>query len=298
MASVRQREAITRSRLISGIARVDLRVRDVERALGFYHDIVGLEIAERNGSSAMLRSPGSDAFLTFDSRGVTAPSEPTATGLFHTAFRFPNRAALGDALARLIDAGYNVGAGDHLVSEALYIDDPDANGVELYWDRPVNEWPAPTAESLVPMATLPVDLHGLLVAGRGRAAVGEPAPARTDVGHVHLQVSDIDQTVRFYTEELGLDLTAKLGRSAGFFSSHGYHHNIGANTWRSAGSKPAKRERAGLERVVFNVTDGNELERLRERLHDSAAVVAAEEDGSIVVHDPDGIHLQFITDHE
>lgn len=293
MASVRAGKVIGKSRLISGIARVDLRVQDIERALGFYRDVVGLEVAERDGSHASLRSAGGDAFLSLESSGVTQAADPTATGLFHTAFRFPTRPDLGDALARLVDARFGVGAGDHLVSEALYVDDPDGNGVELYWDRPVEEWPPPTADMLVPMATLPVDLDGLLASGRGREAVSEPAPAGTDIGHVHLQVSDIDSTVRFYVEELGLDLIAKLGRNAGFFSSHGYHHNIGANTWRSLGSKPAGRERAGLERVVFRVTDGNELEGLRERLAGPENVSATGDD-SLIVHDPDGIELQFI----
>ena len=293
MASVRASKVIGKSRLISGIARVDLRVQDIERALGFYRDVVGLEVAERAGSRAALRSAGGDAFLSLESSGVTEPADPTATGLFHTAFRFPTRPDLGDALARLVDARFGVGAGDHLVSEALYVDDPDGNGVELYWDRPVEEWPPPTADMLVPMATLPVDLDGLLASGRGREAVSEPAPAGTDIGHVHLQVSNIDATVGFYVEELGLDLTAKLGRNAGFFSSHGYHHNIGANTWRSLGSKPAGRERAGLGGVVFAVTDGDELEGLRERLARSESVSSTEQE-TLVVHDPDGIELQFI----
>jgi len=293
MASVREGQVIGKSRLISGIARVDLRVQDIERALGFYRDVVGLEIAERQDSHATLRSPGGDVFLTLESSGVTQPADPTATGLFHTAFRFPTRPDLGDALARLVDARYGVGAGDHLVSEALYVDDPDGNGVELYWDRPVEEWPPPTADMLVPMATLPVDLEGLLASGRGGEAVGEGAPGGADIGHVHLQVSDIDATVRFYVEELGLDLTAKLGRNAGFFSSHGYHHNIGANTWRSLGSKPAGQERAGLERVVFAVTDRSELEGLRARLADSENV-SVTGDESLILHDPDGIELQFI----
>jgi catechol 2,3-dioxygenase len=287
-------EVIGKSRLISGIASVGLRVQDIDRALRFYRDVVGLEVAEGDGSDAALRSPGGDVFLTLESSGVNQPADPTATGLFHTAFRFPTRPDLGDALARLVDAGNEVGAGDHLVSEALYVDDPDGNGVELYWDRPVEEWPPPTAGMLVPMATLPVDLDGLLTSGRRREAVGEPAPAGTDIGHVHLQVSDIDATVRFYVEDLGLDLTAKIGRDAAFFSSHGYHHNIGANTWRSLGSKPAGRERAGLERVVLEVTDGNELERLRERLAGSENLSSTGDD-SLIVHDPDGIELQFVT---
>lgn len=290
----RQVKDWVKSRLIGGIGRVDLRIRDVDRSLAFYRDILGLEVAERDGSSAMLRSLGSDGFLRLESRGVGAPSDPTAIGLFHTAFRYPTRTDLGDVLARLFAADYEVGAGDHLVSEALYVDDPDGNGVELYWDRPVEEWPPSTEDMPVPMATLPVDLQGLLAAGRGDAAVGAPSPRGTDIGHVHLQVSDIDAAVRFYVEELGLDLTARLGRSAAFFSSFGYHHNIGANTWRSRGSKPAERERAGLERVVFNVTDGKELNRLRKRLRAKVGNESAAERESVVVADPDGIELQFI----
>lgn len=291
MASVRQREAMAGSRLIRAVARVDLRVGDVERALGFYRDVVGLEVAEQGDSEAALRSPGSEVFLTLESHGVTAPSDPTATGLFHTAFRFPTRPDLGDALARLVAGGYQVGAGDHLVSEALYIDDPDGNGVELYWDRPVDDWPAPTRDSMVPMATLPVDLHDLLDAGNHRAAVGAPAPARTDIGHVHLQVSDIDATTRFYVDDLGLDLTGKLGRSAAFFSSFGYHHNIGSNTWRSQGGRSSSRDRAGLERIVFSVADDDELHRLSERVEGASSSGA----NGVVVQDPDGIELRFVS---
>jgi catechol 2,3-dioxygenase len=284
-----------KSHLIGGIARVDLRIRDLDRGLAFYRDILGLEVAERDGSRATLRSPGSDGFLRLQSRGVSAPSDPTAIGLFHTAFRYPTRADLGDVLARLLAADYEVGAGDHLVSEALYVDDPDGNGVELYWDRPVEEWPTSTEDMPVPMATLAVDLPDLLAAGRSDAAVGAPSPRGTDIGHVHLQVSDIDAAVRFYLTELGLDLTARLGRSAAFFSSYGYHHNIGANTWRSRGSKLPGREHAGLERVVFNVPDGKELNRLRERLRAKVGNESAAEREPVVVADPDGIELQFIT---
>jgi catechol 2,3-dioxygenase len=213
-------------------------------------------------------------------------ADPTATGLFHHAIRFPTRHSLSDALARLAEAGYSIGAGDHLVSEALYIDDPDGNGVELYWDRPLEQWPPPTEEMVIPMASLPVDLENLLGDGRGRAAVGEPVPERTDMGHVHLQVSDVDTTTDFYTKELGLDLIAKLGREAGFFSSNGYHHNIGANTWRSQGRGPASREHAGLDRVVFGVADEGVYKSLAER--------RGETNGSVVVLDPDGIELHFV----
>ncbi|MDQ3981761.1 MAG: VOC family protein, partial [Actinomycetota bacterium] len=229
------------------------------------------------------------AFLTIVSDGVTGPADPGATGLFHIAIRFPDRSSLGDALARLAAAGVAVGAGDHAVSEALYVDDPDGNGVELYRDRTVEEWPSPTPEAMVPMVTLPVDLQGLVDDASG----GRAAPAGTEMGHVHLQVADVERTVAFYAGELGLDLTARMGGQAGFFSSNGYHHNIGANSWRSRGGAPARRERAGLERVVFAVADADELERVRLRLVEQGRKVSGEEGRLLAVADPDGIELHF-----
>ncbi|HYP22206.1 MAG TPA: VOC family protein [Actinomycetota bacterium] len=292
MTAVDQRASLVRSRLIERIERVDLRVRDVEPSLRFYRDVVGLEVREQTPSRAVLASPGGPAFLALDSTGVTRPAEPRATGLFHVAIRFPHRASLGDALARLAAAGLSIGAGDHAVSEALYISDPDGNGVELYWDRPVDEWPAPVPGALVPMVTLPVDLQDLVSDGRGESAVGASAAAGTDMGHVHLQVSDVEQTARFYVDEVGLDLTARLGAEAAFLSSNGYHHHLGANTWRSRGAKPASSESAGLERIVFAVDGRERVESLRLRLQEHGRTVSGDE-GAVVVRDPDGIELRF-----
>ncbi len=294
MASVEERISRAQSRLIDHIARVDLRVRDIANSLSFYRDVVGLQVARQSPTSASLGSPGRSEFLALDSTDVTAPAEATATGLFHVAIRFPTRADLGDALARLVAAGAEIGAGDHLVSEALYIDDPDGNGLELYWDRPPEQWPPPRGESIVPMATLPVDLQSLLNEGRGSAAVGAPAPAGTDVGHVHLQVSDIARTARFYGDEVGLDLTGRLGNQAAFFSSNAYHHHIAANTWRSLNGKPASRESAGLERVVFSVSDDQELDSLRRRLAIAEGAVVGDDDGAVVVRDPDDNEVWFV----
>jgi catechol 2,3-dioxygenase len=292
MSVVDERASLVRSRLIDRIERVDLRVRDVEASLRFYRDVVGLEVREQTGDRAVLAAPGGPPFLTLRSAGVTRRADPRTTGLFHIAIRFPTRASLGDALARLAASGISIGAGDHAVSEALYVDDPDGNGVELYWDRPVDEWPAPVPGALVPMVTLAVDLQGLLADGRGEAAVGAPAAPGTDMGHVHLQVSDVDATARFYTEELGLDLTARMGAEAAFLSSNGYHHHLGANSWRSRGGRSAARESAGLDRIVF-AADAERLESLRLRLAEHGRAVSGEEGRSVVVHDPDGIELVF-----
>ena len=292
MTAVQERLARTRSSLIHHIARVDLRVSDIERSLHFYRDVVGLEVVEQEGHRATLRSPGGPVFLTLDSSGVDAALDRSAAGLFHIAILFPDRAALGDVLARLVSAGIQIGAGDHAVSEALYIDDPDGNGVELYRDRPEDEWPPPTENMLVPMVTDPVDLQGVLAAGRGEGAVRSPVAAETRMGHVHLQAADLDETVRFYAEELGLDLTARMGSQAGFFSSNGYHHHIGANTWNSRGRAAASSNAPGLQRIVFAVGAVEQLEDARARLRENKRAPSGDEK-TLLVEDPNGVELEF-----
>jgi catechol 2,3-dioxygenase len=280
------------SELIQGIRRIELRVGDIDRAIGFYGDIVGLEVAERGPERASLRSPDGEAILALAAGGVELPANRTATGLFHTAIRFPDRRSLGAALSRLVAAGYEIGAGDHGVSEAIYIDDPDGNGVELYWDRPREVWPKPEPGERVHMGTAPVDLHSLLEEATENDVDGSVAPSGTVVGHVHLQVSDLARTISFYTDVLGLDLMTRLGDHAAFFSSGGYHHHIGANIWNSRGQDPASRDHAGLERVVFSVGDPKELVDLRERLGNAEIPMQSSRD-EVVVRDPDDIELRF-----
>lgn len=289
--SVRTRDSLVHSTLIESIERVDLRVRDIDRSLAFYRDVMGLEVLERTDTIASLGAAGTP-FLHLDSAGVEAPADPRATGLFHTAFLFPDRGSLGDALARVAAGGYPVAASDHLVSEALYISDPDANKVELYRDRPESEWPAPSGDMIVPMATLPLDLQGVLAAGRGADAVGVAAPPGTRVGHVHLQVSNIEATTLFYAEVLGLDLIASFGGSAAFYSSNGYHHHLGANTWRSRHGRPSPRTNAGLERVTFRVKQEDDLRDLAARLQFRGHPMDQEE-SLVSLTDPDGIELVF-----
>lgn len=293
MSALDERVALTSSKLIDHIERVDLRVRDIELALTFYRDVLGLEVAGKHEHHAELKSPGGSVFLMLDSTGVTQRSDRNATGLFHVAIRFPTRAAVGDVLQRLVYAGWAVGAGDHLVSEALYVDDLDGNGIELYRDRPVEEWPPPSGGMTVPMATLPVDLDALLASGRGTAALGEPVAAGTDIGHVHFQVADVERTTRFYADVIGLDLIARMGDQASFFSSNAYHHHIGANSWSSRGARPSPRSCAGLEQVIFGASTVEQLERLIERLSRGGAAHTVE-DGRVQVRDPDGITLGFV----
>lgn len=279
------------STLIDRVERAELRVTDIDRSLGFYRDVVGLEVVDKQADAASLAAPGGHVLLALSSDGVTTPADRSATGLFHVAIRFPNKPSLGDALARLVDGRFEIGAGDHAVSEALYVDDPDGNGIELYYDRPREVWPRASGDGFYEMTTGPVDLQGLLDA---RAGHGDTAAPGTDVGHVHLQVAEVERTIRFYVDELGLDLTQRFGGQAGFFSSNGYHHHIGANTWSSRNGRPAPRERAGLDRIVFAVSGEDVLERARLRLGEHGRRTSGEEGRDLVVADPDGIELRFV----
>jgi catechol 2,3-dioxygenase len=174
-----------------------------------------------------------------------------AAGLFHTAFRFRDRAALAAALRRTaLELQHPLtGASDHGVSEALYLDDPDGLGIELYRDRPVDEWPEAGPEERVHMFTAPLDLDDLLAADSDAAA--EIASLGVDIGHVHLKVADVDAAAAFWTDTVGMDLMQRFGPDAVFCGQDGYHHHIGANTWASRGEKLEPKEGPGLERVAI-----------------------------------------------
>jgi catechol 2,3-dioxygenase len=244
----------------TGVARVDLRVDDLGAAVAFYRDVAGLEVAEHDDAHAALRAPGGPVLVALRADGVRGPAPRRATGLFHTALRYPTRAALGAALRRVVAAGAGLqGASDHGVSEALYLDDPAGNGVELYWDRPRVAWPPPGPGERVGMFTAPLDLAGL-------AAQADPGAggAGVDIGHVHLKVGDVDAAVGFATTTLGLELMQRFGDQAAFLAAGGYHHHLGVNTWLSHGARPGPPDLAGLDRVVLVAPDDDEPARVQD----------------------------------
>ena len=215
------------------IERVALRVADPAASARYYEQIVGPE------SATLLHLRASER---------PGPAPRRATGLFHTAFLYPTRGQLGAALRRVAEhrAAFS-GASDHLVSEALYLDDPDALGIELYRDRPREAWPAPGPGEKVHMDTLPLDLDAL-----AREAEGGSEGVR--IGHVHLKVADVDAATRFWTEEVGLELMVGWAGQAAFLAADGYHHHIGANTWMSRGAEPEPPEGPGLDEIVLGGT--------------------------------------------
>ena len=219
--------------MITGVRSVGLRVQDVDEARTFYREVVGLDEPE---TLVRLRSDG-----------VTGTAPRRAAGLFHTAFLLPTRADLAAALRRVVP--YLTGASDHGVSEALYLNDPSGNGIEIYWDRPREVWPDD-------MFTDPLDLQELARAG------GESprAPEGTHIGHVHLKVSDLPRAEEFWVGDLGFDLMHRYGDQAAFVATGGYHHHVGLNTWMSQGARLGPEDLAGLDEVAFT-TDGEQGER-------------------------------------
>jgi catechol 2,3-dioxygenase len=217
---------------------------------------------------------------------------PGATGLFHVAFLVPTRRDLALALVRLGRSRWRLtGASDHLVSEALYLDDPEGNGIEIYRDRPREDWPRQGDGIL--MDTLPLDLEDVIGELDGDPGDPGPMPEGTTIGHVHLKVADVAATEAFYAGVLGFDVMAHMP-SATFMSAGGYHHHLGANVWQSRGGAPPPPGALGLrsyEVVLPSAADVDEAER---RLA-SAGVEAERFDGALVAADPSANRLKLTT---
>lgn len=267
----------------TGIGRVALRVADAERATAFYRDVVGLEPLSRAGGVATLGADG-DPLIVLESDPDAPERDRSEAGLYHAAIRVPSRAALGDALARVRSEWSLEGASDHGVSEALYLSDPEGNGVEIYRDRPRSEWTV-RDDGRVRLVTEPLDLDAVAAAATGAAA----APAGTDVGHVHLEVAALDAFESFYVDAVGFARSATVP-DARFVAAGGYHHHLGANRWSNR-TTPAAAGR-GLSWFEVTVPDEGAVRAVRDRLAAAGRDPTAVE-GGIAVTDPDGIEVRF-----
>lgn len=224
------------------LGRVTLQVAELERSLAYYQRVLGFRLLERSDGRAELGAHGDPAVLVeLRERPGAAPVPRTGLlGLYHFAILLPDRASLGRFIGHLAEIGARAGAADHLVSEALYLHDPDGLGIEVYSDRPRESWTHEGRQ--LRMSTDPLDMESLIAAAGGEPWTGMPAGTR--VGHVHLHVGDLAEAEKFYHEALGLDRTVWSYPGALFLSAGGYHHHLGLNTWavgaRSAGEGDAR----------------------------------------------------------
>lgn len=240
------------------LGRVRLAVADLKRSLEFYEKVLGLRTISRDESRASLAAHGDDRILVeIEARAGTRPVNRRALiGLYHFAILLPDRPSLGRFVQHVSDLGERVGAGDHLVSEAFYLTDPDGLGIEVYADRPRNTWQRRGRELM--MATDPVDVAGLVRAAGDTPWTG--MPAGTVIGHVHLHVGDIDAARAFYSEALGFDRMTWHYPGALFMGAGGYHHHLGTNTWAGAGARPAAEGDARLLEWTIELPSREDVE--------------------------------------
>jgi catechol 2,3-dioxygenase len=266
-----------------------LTVADLERSLKFYQEVLGFQVRGRADDMARLGA-GRDDILRLTELPGARPAHRT-TGLYHFAVLTPSRLELARSLRRLGETRWPVqGFADHLVSEAIYLSDPDGNGIELYRDRPRSEWPRQNGQ--LQMATDPMDVDGVLAELEGDA---EPWPGLhpdTRLGHLHLHVRDIREAEEFYCGLIGFDLILRYGGSASFVSAGGYHHHLGFNTWAGVGAPPPPPDAVGLRYFVVRLPEAAEVERLASRAR-QAGVEVEETPAGVQLRDPSSNAVVF-----
>lgn len=279
------------------LGAVHLRVRSLARALRFYQEVLGFWLHDQTADKAVL-SAGSNKLAVLYEDPAALPRLRGRTGLYHFAVLVPTRRELAHVLHNIAQREYPwQGAADHDVSEALYLADPDGNGIEIYRDRPREEWQYQDDGTLV-MGTYRLDLANLLAELENGPDEAAPAWSQLNsdsvMGHMHLHVHDIAEAEAFYGDVLGFDLMVRYGDSASFMSAGGYHHHLGLNIWAGRGAPPAPENSVGLRWFDLFLPDEAALAAAAERLQAAGVAITEDEDG-LLVHDPsqNGIRLRM-----
>jgi catechol 2,3-dioxygenase len=273
----------------TAMGAVTLRVADLDAMTAYYRDAVGLQVLDATGPLVTL-GRGVTAVVILEHSPELRHASPSEAGLFHTAILFDTEEALAAAVYSVAQRypGTFTGSADHLVSKAFYFDDPENNGVELYWDRERSSWS--WVHGQLEMGTAYLDPNAFLQQNLTDTAIENPVIGGARVGHVHLQVGDVESAREFYVNRLGFEITTEMPRQALFVSAGGYHHHMAMNTWNSKGAGPRKLA-LGLGRVDIAVPTVDDVGALSDRLKHYG--VQTRDDGqTLAVDDPWGNQIR------
>ena len=273
------------------IGLVSLKVADFGRSLPFYTHNIGLKLLRRDDDVAVLGTAVRPLLELVEKPGAALPRG--TTGLYHFALLVPNRLELAKTFKNLVETETKFqGFSDHSVSEAIYLGDPDGNGIEIYRDRRRDEWPVQNGR--LQMNTLPLDLDSLIAELNGHTTPWQGLHDDTIMGHIHLHIRNLDEAEAFYCNVLGFERVMRYGAAAGFVSAGGYHHHIGLNTWAGVGVPAPPQQMAGLRHYQILLPDQTALDAVAGRLDANKITYATQPEG-LIVRDPsqNEIHLEI-----
>lgn len=271
------------------VGHVKIKVADLERSLKFYQEMIGFSILEKTETTAKLTTDGKTSILSLEQPENVTPKQRGTTGLYHFAILLPEKKDLANIVVHLAKNGIRIGSSDHLVSEAIYIQDPDDNGIEIYIDRDPSVWQWNGEE--VAMTVDPLDFETLLMY-HDQNQSWTKLPENTVMGHIHLHVSELVKTEQFYVEGLGFDVVNRYGTQALFISSDKYHHHIGLNTWNGIGAPQPAENSVGLKSYTLIYANEKAVQDTISNLQKIGATVS-EEDGKVITYDPSGNRIEL-----
>jgi catechol 2,3-dioxygenase len=268
------------------VGQAALTVADLRRSEQFYTEVLGMRVLRRGDGTLTLTADDTTPLLELTDLAGARPKPARATGLYHFAVLVPSRLELARSLRRLAEMRYPLtGASDHLVSEALYLDDPDGNGIEIYRDRPRAEWPH--AGGQLQMAVDRLDIDGVLGELEHDQRPWNGLDRQTRMGHMHLHVANLRQAEEFYSGVLGFDVIVRYGPSALFVSAGGYHHHLGLNTWAGVGAPPPPAGSAGLRWFAIRLPNAGALDQVVARVR-AAGQASEPTEAGLLLRDPSG----------
>lgn len=269
------------------LGKMSINVLNLDRSLAFYEQVIGYQLLEKTKRQAILTVDGKNPTLILKSPEGIIPKKRLTTGLYHFAILLPKRNDLANFLRHLLTLNIPFGASDHAVSEAIYLDDPDGNGIEVYCDRPDAHWERVTDG--IHMTTDRLDGDNLLQEADAKWTI---LPENTVMGHIHLHVAHLADTEKFYSQGLDFDLTTRYP-GALFMSSGGYHHHLGLNIWNGEGAPAPAEGSVGLNWFTLVIENEAKRERLKQNL-DTIGATVKEHDGNYMTKDPSGNVIRLV----